>query len=200
MTQVLQSMQQAAAASHGRHVFFFQQTSAQHFGSNDGGYDTRQTFMGSSCKAKAADDLSSGSVSPNCDPVSLASALSIGNHSADLCTLPCAQQQNSRFWSEKQCICKTELLGCHEINSPNQYLQNWRNDIISDILRTGRGQVHLIPFFTFTVGRGKMHVKLRPGELLGMPDCTHYCYSPLFWEPLWSAYLTAFQSNSKPAK
>ena len=39
-------------------------------------------------------------------------------------------------------------------------------------------QVRFVPTFDFARARGELH---RGGA---KPDCTHYCYTPLFFEPL----------------
>ena len=160
MTQVLRRMQLANVRGHSsegsrRHVSLYQQTSAQHFGSEDGDYDSLETFMGASCRASDKGDTQllecGGGGGPN-------------SGRNQLCSLACKKQQNSRLWRQRQCTCRSRNLRCHDITTPFPFAQNWRNTIIDDILKVEKfDHVHLIPFHNFTIRRGKAHVMMRPG-------------------------------------
>jgi len=91
-----------------------------------------------------------------------------------------------------------QVPGCCVSITNTTYGNDWRNDLVTEELKrlqkggrandpldpTGKGVGHaieILPFADITIPIADMHVC----SPLYHYDCTHYCYWPLMWQPLW---------------
>ena len=80
---------------------------------------------------------------------------------------------------------------------PTDFSEDWRNALLHEGLQehARSRRIRLLPYFNLTRPRWDMHVAeatQQHGSSDGSPrrvvcDCTHFCYSPFLYEPLWWA-------------
>ena len=70
--------------------------------------------------------------------------------------------------------------------------QNWRNQMVHEMYRQLDPQktVHIIPYYHMTVARYDFHLAV-------WGDCTHYCFSPTMWAPVWSHVYRSYTGSKK---
>jgi hypothetical protein len=65
------------------------------------------------------------------------------------------------------------------------YMADWRNDLVKKLIKDmpaeDRALLPVIPFAKYTKDAADLHTT----NPLFKHDCTHYCYTPLLWQPLW---------------
>jgi hypothetical protein len=96
--------------------------------------------------------------------------------------------------------------------APTPNASNWRNEIVERILTDGNhSHIHLVRWFKYTQPRWDLHEDQRNISAVGSPiqvcrtpksdctllpdkggqDCTHFVYTPFFYEPLWDEVASA---------
>ena len=73
--------------------------------------------------------------------------------------------------------------------------QNWRNQMVHEMYRQLDPQktVHIIPYYHMTAARYDFHVA-------AWGDCTHFCFSPTMWSPVWYHILRSYTVSKKTPK
>lgn len=74
--------------------------------------------------------------------------------------------------------------GCCSPVTNSSYMADWRNDVVTESFDARpelRESIHLLPFAHITRDIPDLHT-CNPFFFL---DCTHYCYTPMMWQPLW---------------
>jgi hypothetical protein len=74
--------------------------------------------------------------------------------------------------------------GCCARVTNSSYMADWRNDVLTETFNSRpelRDSLHLLPFAELTRDLADLHT-CNPYFFL---DCTHYCYTPMMWQPLW---------------
>jgi hypothetical protein len=67
---------------------------------------------------------------------------------------------------------------------------DWRNEDVYHIIeKEGYHQIRMIPFHKITMPLYNMHPNSAAAQ-----DCTHYCYFPQMWQPVWYELYNASQS------
>jgi hypothetical protein len=150
------------------HRVYFRETSAQHF--RGGGSYESKTRGGPKISNKNGINSRKKILFPSLDTPSL-------NYSSEL---------NFR---------------CHPImDEKSAYLQNWRNRIASEMISETNANIsryykHLqntikiIPFYNITLPRYDYHVN-------SMGDCTHFCFGPMVFAPIWNNLVRSFKNMS----
>jgi hypothetical protein len=68
-------------------------------------------------------------------------------------------------------------------------LLDWRNTDVQQIIEDGKlDGIKYVPFFNATKNLQSLH----PGK----GDCTHFCWTPTLWQPLWSALYSAVMKDA----
>lgn len=74
--------------------------------------------------------------------------------------------------------------GCCSRVTNSSYMADWRNDIVAAQFKANselRNTLHLLPMASLTRDLPDLHT-CNPYLYI---DCTHYCYMPMMWQPLW---------------
>jgi len=178
---VVPSLLRLAAEEH-KHTVIWRETSAQHFPhSLDGSYEQGKKIEGSFIEKMYENKNQRTRISTIADQSGL-----FGNEAASpkvMTSSPSAKMSapSSLLISSPSHPYLTYF--CAPVSSLEAAeSQNWRNLEIKDALAQydPQGKIKLVPFFLVSLARHDLH-KAQHG------DCTHYCHSPLIWQPVWQA-------------
>ena len=137
----------------------FRETTAQHFGTDDG------TFPESYRSSPRHTYLST--------PDTLNSTAANVFHTTGFA---------QRISNQIQMITKepTDFDICRPLNRTQILAQGWRNSVALDILSRVDPQnlIKVVKFYEISAARFDAH--------FGTMDCTHWCNNPMFWLPMWN--------------
>jgi hypothetical protein len=207
--KVLQAMQRGAA--HGRSIFLWQQTSSQHFYAPAGDFweqarlvpfwtGSRLCTPSASAGALRACNLTHARElpleAPDISGVLARTQCKVGR---GVCACDAAGANrvfegakcNARQW----CACDRRSFMCvpksDSVRGVSMDGPNWRNAAVDELIERLqlRHLKHAIPLHAITDRRYDAHTM----QHHLVPDCTHYCFSPFLWEPLWDSWWVAMQ-------
>ena len=161
-------------ASSDRGLVVFRETSAQHFSSLHGMYETVGDTRGGGPREGVSIDIAHL-------PQDAAKMVFGGGRASE------EEDMRRAQWPEFK-------VGCVPLDGWESFeQQNWRNRLIRTMLSDEldvKGHIQIAAFYRITAGRHDFH--------LHMYDCTHYCHGPMMWIPLTQNIYSIVNSTLSP--
>ncbi len=169
-----------------QHIVIFRETSAQHFHTSNGMYESQKSYIDYTFQLFEQDKIDnvvyfSNLVNSKQRHVKKHINTSItGNNTTSITDSNMTHVTQKEDVMMKQ-VNIPQLRFCKPFRTKQElYEGNWRNRVAYKVLEDidpHHEHIHVARFYEVTAGRHDMHA-------IGT-DCTHYCPSPILWYPLW---------------